>query len=207
MSLPRVRTTLTALTMTFAACAGVLSAGAPAAAARPAGTASRSVLAPFREPDFAATCAWHTFGEGEQPPLWLMFVNPLCVEYSKRDITFDDGGALTFLLAEPSRFAIALPTCRYYQKDHWSVQTTSGATPLVAWDGQYWWDKSGGHAGARLANFRIDGRTVGIGDAALALRDSGFPHVADALDAYGQAPGETGGTVDLPFDLTCALAG
>ena len=210
MFLPRIRTALTALSLTVAACATVLSPGAAAATAHPAGTArtsSSALPAPFQEPSFAATCTWHEFGEGEQPPLWLMFVNPLCVEYSKRDITFDDGGALTFLLAEPSRFAIALTTCRYYQKDHWSVQTTSGATPLVAWDGQYWWDRTGGLAGARLTNFRIDGRTVGIGDAVAALRDHGFPNVADVLAAYGQAPGETGSTVSLPFDLACAFAG
>ena len=211
MSSTRVRTGLTALGLTLGACAAVLSPNAAAAAtARPAvtaATAATAAPAPFVEPSFAATCTWHFFGEGEQPPLWLMFVNPLCVEYSKRDITFDDGGALNFLLAEPSRFAIALPTCRYYQKDHWSVQTTTGATPLVAWDGQYWWDKAAGRAGARLANFRINGTTVGIGDAVTALRESGFPAVADALAAYGQAPGETGGTVGIPADLACALFG
>lgn len=210
MFLPRARTALTALTalgVTLAACATVLAPGAAAAPAQRPAAARPSALAPFVEPPFAATCTWHTFGEGEQPPLWLMFVNPLCVEYSKRDITFDDGGALNFLIAEPSRFAVALPTCRYYQKDHWSVQTTTGATPLVAWDGQYWWDKTGGRAGARLANFRIDGVSVGIGDTVVALRDHGFPQLADALAAYGQAPGETGSTVDLPFDLACALAG
>ncbi|MCM2416592.1 hypothetical protein [Streptomyces sp. RKAG293] len=164
-------------------------------------------MAPFTEPRFAATCTWHEFGEGEQPPFWLVFVNPLCVEYSKRDITIDDGGALNFLLAEPSRFAVALSTCRYYQKDHWSVQPTSGATPWVAWDGQYWWDKKDELSGARLTNFRIDGRTAGIGDAVAVLRAGGYRSVADVLSAYGSSAGETGATVELPFDLRCALAG
>ncbi|MFD7877544.1 hypothetical protein ACFV5G_26180 [Streptomyces sp. NPDC059766] len=164
-------------------------------------------VGPFTEPGFAATCTWHNFGEGEKPPLWLMFTNPLCVEYSKRDITFDDGGALRFLVAEPSRFAITMLTCRYYQKDHWSVQATNGAVPYVAWDGQYWWDKTGRRAGARLNHFSINGQTVGIGDAVAALRASNFDNLADALSEYGQEAGETGLTVALPFDLGCALIG
>ncbi|MER6434348.1 hypothetical protein ABT272_42895 [Streptomyces sp900105245] len=127
------------------------------------------------------------------------------MEYSKRDITFDDGGALRFLVAEPSRFALAMVTCRYYQKDHWSVQTTDGARALVTWDGQYWWDKTSQQAGARLSNFRIHGTSVGIGDAVAALRPV-FPQLADMLDKYGTDAGETGLTASLPFDLRCSLA-
>ncbi|MFC0057322.1 hypothetical protein ACFFMQ_33590 [Streptomyces actinomycinicus] len=163
-------------------------------------------MSPFTEPAFATTCPWHHFGEGEIPPWWLMLHDPLCVEYSKRDVTFDNGGALRFLVAEPSRFALALVTCHYYQKDHWSVQTTTGATPLVTWDGQYWWDKTRQRAGARLSNFRIHGTSVGIGDAVAALRPA-FPELADVLDEYGKDAGETGLTVPLPFDLRCSLAG
>lgn len=212
MSLSRVRTTVATLGLVLGACAAVLSPGSASAAPHPA-TALTTVAAdeppvgPFAEPNFADTCTWHEFGEGEQPPAWLLFADPLCVEYSKRDITVDDGGALRFLLAEPSRFAIAMATCHYYQKDHWSVQSTSGATPWVAWDGQYWWDKAAERAGARLTNFRIDGQTVGIGDAVAALRAAGFDDVADALDDYGSASGETGATTALPFDLRCALTG
>ncbi|MEV6028333.1 hypothetical protein [Streptomyces sp. NPDC052036] len=174
--------------------------------------ATRSAVAadpsvgPFTEPGFAAGCTWHEFGEGEQPPWWLTFADPLCVEYSKRDITIDDGGALRFLVAEPSRFAVSMLTCHYYQKDHWSVQSTHGATPWVVWDGEYWWDKAGRRAGARLTNFRIDGHTVGIGDAVAALQPV-FPDLASALSDYGQAAGETGLTMSLPYDLRCALAG
>jgi hypothetical protein len=160
----------------------------------------------FTEPSFAAGCTWHEFGEGVQPPWWLAFTDPLCVEYSKRDITFDNGGALTFLLAEPARVAVSLVTCHYYQKDHWSVQSTTGAVPWVAWDGQYWWNKTAGLAGVRLTNFRIDGIPVGIGDAVAALRTR-FPALADALAAYGSRSGETGFTTTLPFDPVCALAG
>jgi hypothetical protein len=212
VSMTRTRTTVAALGLVLGACAAVLSPGAavaavprPAAAAAPADDGS--ALGPFTEPSFAQGCTWHSFGEGEQPPAWLMFTDPLCVEYSKRDITVDDGGALRFLLAEPSRFALALTTCRYYQKDHWSVQPTTGATPWVAWDGQYWWDETAGRAGARLTNFSVDGHTAGIGDAVAALRAGGFTDVADVLDAYGRGPGESGATVSLPFDLPCSLAG
>ncbi|MEU6218203.1 hypothetical protein ABZ845_11895 [Streptomyces sp. NPDC047022] len=177
----------------------------PAGSPRPA-TRSETASGPFAEPAFASTCTWHEFGEGEKPPWWLTFADPLCVEYSKRDITVDDGGALRFLVAEPSRFAITMVTCHYYQKDHWSVQSTAGATPWVAWDGQYWWDKTGQRAGARLTNFRIDGHTAGIGDVVSVLEPD-FPDLAHALSDYGREAGETGLTVSLPFDLRCALAG
>ncbi|MFD9624102.1 hypothetical protein ACFWB2_44035 [Streptomyces virginiae] len=134
-----------------------------------------------------------------------MFVDPLCIEYSKRDITFDNGGALRFLLAEPARVAVSMANCRYYQRDHWSVQSTTGSVPWIAWDGQYWWDKTSQRAGARLTNFRIHGRTAGIGDAVAALRPV-FPDLADALDDYGQQAGETGLTTTLPFSPRCHLA-
>nr|WP_163017308.1 hypothetical protein [Streptomyces chartreusis] len=189
-----------------------------AAAARPmaaiSGTSSSSPISapdsmaavgPYTEAAFAATCTWHRFGEGEVPPWRLMFSDPLCVEYSKRDVTFDNGGALRFLIAEPSRFALTMVACRYFQKDHWSVQTTTGATPWVTWDGQYWWDKTSQQAGARLSNFRIDGTSVGVGDAVTALR-SAFPKLADILDGYGNTAGETGLTTPLSVDLRCSLA-
>ncbi|MFJ8158097.1 hypothetical protein [Streptomyces sp. NPDC094468] len=109
--------------------------------------------------------------------------------------------------AEPSRFAVTMLTCRYYQKDHWSVQATGGAVPYVAWDGQYWWDRTGRRAGARLTHFSVDGRTAGIGDAVAALRASHFDNLADALSAYGEEAGETGLTVALPSDPGCAPIG
>ncbi|MEU2622098.1 hypothetical protein ABZ642_28900 [Streptomyces sp. NPDC007157] len=218
-----LRTTAAGFAMALGVCAALLpshdASAAPAespTAVRAARTVSTSAIqsasdvppvGPFTEPGFAATCTWHNFGEGEQPPLWLMFENPLCVEYSKRDITFDDGGALRFLVAEPSRFAITMLTCHYYQKDHWSVQATNGAVPYVTWDGQYWWDKTDRRAGARLTHFSVNGQTVGIGDAVAALRASNFDNLADALSDYGQEAGETGLTVALPSDLGCALIG
>ncbi|WP_369268645.1 hypothetical protein AB5J55_00055 [Streptomyces sp. R11] len=204
------------LAIALGVCAAVLAPGEASAAAI---TAARSTalpisaptttssVGPFTEPAFASTCAWHVFGEGEIPPWWLMFDDPLCVEYSKRDITVDNGGALRFLIAEPSRFALAMVTCRYYQKDRWSVQATTGSTPWVTWDGQYWWDKTRQQFGARLSNFRIHGTSVGIGDAVAALRPT-FPDLADVLDDYGHTAGETGlTTTSVPFDLRCFLDG
>ncbi|MFF3062481.1 hypothetical protein [Streptomyces sp. NPDC057909] len=210
MSDLRLRKTLTAFSVAlgvFAAAVSPAAALAPAKAPTTSGTVSPSLSGgPFTEPGFAGSCVWHSFGEGVQPPWWLAFADPLCVEYSKRDITFDDGGALTFLIAEPSRVALSLVTCHYYQKDHWSVQPTTGVVPWVTWDGQYWWDKTAQRAGIRLTNFRINSTPVGIGDAVAALRLL-FPDVADALAAYGGTSGESGFTTALPFDLRCALSG
>ena len=67
----------------------------PGASAQPA-----APYAPYADPPFAAQCQWHSFGEGEIPPLGLLGQDPLCVEYSKRDITVSNGGAVRFLLAE-----------------------------------------------------------------------------------------------------------
>lgn len=192
-----MRRTLVAL-----ACVIALLAGAgPAHAAPPAATPT-STVGGYTPPPFADGCTVHRFGEGEWPPLWLWFTDPLCVEYAKRDITADNGGALRFLLAEPSRFALAATTCRYWQQDHWSVQSTPGATPYVAWDGSYWFDRRQGRAALRLSNFRLAGRTAGIGDVVAALADD-FPDLARALAEYGASPGETGLTVALPGSAWC----
>ncbi|WP_030271633.1 hypothetical protein [Streptomyces sp. NRRL B-24484] len=209
MSRPRLRSALLAAALaagTVAAAAAPAGATAASAAAPAAAVSPPALPGPFTEPDFAASCAWHRYGEGERPPWWLMFADPLCVEYSKRDITLDDGGALRFLLAEPARIAASLLTCRYYQQDHWSVQSTGGAVPRVAWDGQYWWDRTARRAGARLTHFRVDGVPVGIGDAVLALRPH-HPALAEELAAYGTASGESGFTTGLPADLRCASGG
>ena len=49
----------------------------------------------------------HHFRDGQAPDITAYPDDPLCVEYKKRDITADNGGAARFLAAEPSRFAIA----------------------------------------------------------------------------------------------------
>lgn len=191
--MPRFRRSSRLLTLAAAALFAV-TATAPASANAPD---------PYSEPSFAAACDWHAYGEGETPDPWLWLSDPVCVEYSKRDITLDNGGAVRFLLAEPARFALALPVCRYYQRDHWSVQSTTGAVPYVSWDGRYWFDKRNRRAAMLLTNFRLNGVTVGIGDLVAALRPQ-LPEVADVLDSYGDEAGESGLSVTLPFSLLCA---
>ncbi|NEA37347.1 hypothetical protein [Streptomyces sp. SID13031] len=156
----------------------------------------------YHDPSFGSSCRWHRFGEGEKPPWYLYAENPLCVEYSKRDITIDNGGALAFLLAEPSRFALALPSCRYWQLDHWSVQNHPGDVAYVSWNGSYWFDKDTGGAGILLKDFRINGMTVGVGDVVEALRPT-FPALAEVLARYGNEAGQTGLSIDIPTAWWC----
>lgn len=181
-------------TSTIAMVTALMGVGPSSALAAPDG---------YVDPPFGPTCLVHQFGEGEWPPLALWRSHTLCVEYSKRDITMDNGGALRFLLAEPSRFALALPSCRYWQQDHWSVQSTAGATPIVTWDGSYWFDKKERTAAFRLTNFRIAGVPVGVGDVVLAIEDE-LPQLAEALAEYGDESGESGALVTLPYSLWCA---
>lgn len=125
------------------------------------------------------------------------------MEYAKRDITVDNGGAARFLLAEPSRFAVAGQACRYWQVDHWSVQVDRADTAVVTWDGSYWFDRTQGTAGARLRNLAVDGQPVGIATAAEAVRPVSAA-LADQLLRY--AGGPSGGGLALtppPATLAC----
>ncbi|MFJ8198244.1 hypothetical protein [Streptomyces sp. NPDC096152] len=151
----------------------------------------------YTDPAFGADCAFHHFGEGESPPLSLIGTDPLCVEYSKRDITVSNGGALRFLLAEPARFAVAVPACRYWQLDRWSVQARPHGTELVGWDGSYWFDKSTASAGARLRHLTVAGVPATPAHAARVLRPYD-PRLADAV-----ARAALGTTVRLPAGLPC----
>ncbi|GAA3600699.1 hypothetical protein [Kribbella ginsengisoli] len=168
----------------------------------PASASARQTANAYHDPAFGSLCQWHQYGEGIIPPWWIYAENPLCVEYLKRDITIDNGGAAAFLLAEPFRVAVAIPTCRYWQIDHWSVQTHQGDVPYVAWDGNYWFDKHSGAAGMLLQHFRINGVTAGVGDVVQALRPR-FPALADALSRYGSQGGETGLTISMPTSWWC----
>src|SRR5437867_825051 len=114
-------------------------------------------VAPYTDPLFAAECTVHHFAEGEAPPLDGLPDDPLCVEYDKRDITATDGGAIRFLAAEPARFAVAVPKCRYWQQDHWSVQVAPGTTSIVHWDGSYWFDKGNVTCVAHVADDEVAG--------------------------------------------------
>ena len=164
-------------------------------------------VTPYTDPLFAAECTFHHFAEGEAPPITGLPDDPLCVEYDKRDITATDGGAIRFLAAEPARFAVAVPKCRYWQQDHWSVQVAPGTTAIVRWDGSYWFDKGNGTGGARLRNFAIGGQPAGPEQAAdlIAPLD---PDLAAVMRRYGEGAGGGGGaTFCLGFrEPSCAAA-
>ena len=149
-------------------------------------------FASYYAPPFADECTVHRFGEGETPDITAYPDDPLCVEYAKRDITVDNGGAVAFVLAEPARFAIATPKCQYWQRDHWSVQFSRGDTPVVRWDGSYWFDKGTGQAAARLRNLTVGGEPATVEDAARAVEQAS-PELAAWLRAYAAAARQRSG--------------
>jgi hypothetical protein len=154
--------------------------------------AAQPALGPFADPPFAGLCTVHQFDEGEIPPLEGIPDDPLCVEYQKRDITASNGGAVRFLVAEPSRFAAAVPKCRYWQQDHWRIQLAPGTPLLVGWDGNYWFDKGNGTAAARLRNFSIAGQPAGPGQVA-ALVEPLDGELAALIRRFGDGEGGGGG--------------
>lgn len=194
-----MRRTLLLLSLTLSA----LGCATAPASALPSPDPAPAPVGPYAAPPFASECQFLRYGEGEQPPLGVAGRDPLCVEYAKRDITVDNGGAARFLLAEPSRFAVAGQACRYWQVDHWSVQVDRADTAVVTWDGSYWFDRTQGAAGARLRHLAVDGQPVGIATAAEAVRPVSSA-LADQLMRY--AGGSSGGGLALtppPATLAC----
>lgn len=167
-----------------AATAVLVVAGVAAAAPPPA--------APYHPPPFARHCHFRHFGEAVAPPFTGYRDDPLCVDYAKRDITVDNGGAARFALAEPARFAIAVPKCKYWQVDHWSVQIDRGFTAIVRWDGSYWFDKGRGIGAVLVRHFRIGGQPVGA-DQAATLVATVSPPMAAQIRRYGQGGRGSGG--------------
>ena len=157
---------------------------------------------PYFAPPFADQCTVHRFGEGEAPDITAYPDDPLCVEYAKRDITVDNGGAVRFALAEPARFAIALPKCQYWQQDHWSVQFSSGDVPVIRWDGSYWFDKGTGEAAARLRHLTIEGQPASVAQAAALVRPIS-PELADYLEQYGEGGSGAAMDISVPVDPRC----
>jgi hypothetical protein len=168
----------------------------------PAGaSADDTPVTSYYAPPFAGDCTVHRFGEGEAPDITAYPDDPLCVEYAKRDITVDNGGAVAFVLAEPARVALATPKCQYWQRDHWSVQFSRGDTPVVRWDGSYWFDKGTGQAAARLRNLTVGGEPATVEEAARAVEEAS-PELAAWLRAHGRpGSGLDGG---IPVDPRCA---
>src|SRR3954467_8750931 len=170
----------------------VLALGLPATAAL-AGVSSRpSPPAPYSPPPFAKACHFRHFGEAQKPPVAGYKDDPLCVDYAKRDITVDNGGAVRFALAEPARFAIAASKCKDWQTDHWSIQVDRGFTALARWDGSYWFDKGKGIGGVLLRNFRVGGQPVGA-DQMAAFVATVSPAMAEQIERYGAGAHGSGG--------------
>lgn len=172
------------------------------AGAAQAHTDSGAPVTPYYAPPFADQCEVHRFGEGEAPDVSAYPDDPLCVEYAKRDITVDNGGALAFALAEPARVALAAPACQYWQRDHWSVQFSRGDVPVVRWDGSYWFDKGTGQAAGRLRNLTVGGQPAGIEEAARAVEQVS-PELAAYLRAYGRGGSGLGADAGVPLDPAC----
>jgi hypothetical protein len=178
--------------------AAILAAAAAGAAAQPVTSQMPKPPKPYTSPPFAKHCHFRHFGEAVAPPASGYKDDPLCVDYAKRDITVDNGGAARFVLAEPARFAIALKPCRYWQVDHWSVQIDRGFTAIVRWDGSYWFDKGRGIGAALLRNFRVGGQPAGA-DQAAAFVGMVSPTLAAQIRRYGAGAGGSGG--GSSFDL------
>jgi hypothetical protein len=171
---------------------GVAQAGGPAP----------GPVQPYVAPPFAGECTVHRFGEGVAPDPTAYPDDPLCVEYAKRDITVDNGGAIRFLLAEPTRFAIAVPKCQYWQQDHWSVQFSRGDVPVVRWDGSYWFDKGTGQAAGLLRHLTVGGQPAGVAEAAAIVRPAS-PELAAFLEQYGRGGSGTAFAGSVPLDPRC----
>lgn len=169
--------------------------------ASPAG-ADETGLVPYYDPPFAADCVVHQFGEGQVPKLGSYPGDTLCVEYAKRDITLSTGGAVQFLLAEPARVLLILGKCRYWQQDHWSVQLAPGQTPVIRWDGSYWYDLGAGRAGARLRGLTVLGQPATIATAAAYVTPYS-PELAAAFLKYGQGGDGASVTAGFPFNPFC----
>ena len=185
--------------------------GAASAGAAPADRVGSTVLAgtpttgaqPYFAPPFRRSCTVQRFGEGEAPDPATTTQDPLCVEYANRDITLDNGGAERFLQAEPARFEVALDKCAYWQQDHWSVQASRGQTPLVRWDGSYWFDKATGQAGARLHDLEVQGQPATLRRAARTVAPYS-PELAKFLRSYSRGGDGMGWSSGYPFDPRCA---
>ena len=196
MTLPRPFLLAIAVLMAWVAASAPTTAPATAAP-RPDGPQ------PYFAPPFRSHCTVHHYREGKAPDPATTDDDPLCVEYAKRDITLDNGGAVRFLLAEPDRFAVALDKCAYWQQDHWSVQASKGQTPVIRWDGSYWFDKGTGQAAARLRHLTIGGQPATLRQAARAVAPYS-KQLARWFRDYGRGGDGMGYSGPFPFDPTCA---
>ncbi len=113
--------------------------------------------------------------------------DPFCVEFDKTNQNVTGFGIVDFVLQEPSRIAIALEKCFYFQRDHWTGSIVQGSEPeLWHWDGDYFFDRAKGIGGASVRNFRIGGAP-----------QSAAPYVPPAYRPYFDEEGGGGVLVEL----------
>ena len=192
LSMMRARLLVAALTLAVAGPASVVAAHASGTSPAPA---------PYVDPPFH--CKVHHYGNGKAPNPLKTKADPLCVEYNKRDITADNGGAARFLAAEPARFAVA-GKCQYWQQDHWRVRIDRGFGAIVRWDGSYWFDVTDGSGAAILRHFRIAGQPVGPTQAGRKRHQAREPETRPGSSgSTARRPVGGGAGVTLPSGMTC----
>jgi hypothetical protein len=150
---------------------------------------------PYRDPPF--TCEVIDYG-AEPPDLPAPPEDPLCVRYDKTNITVSTLGVVDFLAAEPGRVAIVAGKCSYWQQDHWVVRATPESTPLVEWEGSYWYDGRTGTAAGILRGLRVGGQPADGEAFAAALAPLIGDDAAAELASYAAEGGGGGASFALP---------
>jgi hypothetical protein len=173
------------------AAAGLLVLASPAGAQVPEPTEPE----PYRDPPF--TCEVHDYGT-EAPTLPAPADDPLCVEYDKTNITVSTLEAVDFLAAEPGRVALVAGKCSYWQQDHWVVRVAPDTTPLIEWEGSYWYDARTGTAAGILRGLHVGGEPADGQAFVEAMRPIFGDEAADELATFADEDGGGGATFALP---------
>jgi hypothetical protein len=159
------------------------------------GAARGQSVEPYRDPAF--TCEVVDYGTSP-PTLPAPPQDPLCVRYDKTNITVADLGVVDFLAAEPGRIAIAAGKCRYWQQDHWVVRAAPDTTPVVEWEGSYWYDALTGAGAGILRNLRVGGQPADGAEFADAMAPLVGDETAERMRAFAAEGGGGGATFALP---------
>jgi hypothetical protein len=150
---------------------------------------------PYHDPPF--TCEVIDYG-ADPPSIPAPEDDPLCVRYDKTNITVSTLGVVDFLAAEPGRIAVVAGKCSYWQQDHWIVRAAPEATPLVEWEGSYWYDGRSGTAGGIVRNMRVSGQPADGEAFATAMEPLIGEEAAAQLAAYAAEGGGGGAAFALP---------
>jgi hypothetical protein len=150
---------------------------------------------PYRDPPFA--CEIIDYGT-EPPTVPAPADDPLCVRYDKTNITVSTLGVVDFLAAEPGRVAIVAGKCSYWQQDHWIVRAAPDATPIVEWEGSYWYDGRTGAAAGIVRGMRVGGQPADGEAFAAAMAPLIGDDAAADLASYAAEGGGGGASFALP---------